>query len=152
MSILRVTGLFLAEDTLIPGDRHSLADVSNAQVFVQKVDGMFQFFIQAGVYSLPSLGAGYLTAGNATTDLYGPMPQAFVKFAPTSAFSIEAGARRSRSPLPARPARSGRRKGTGRTGSCPRSRCPARPPCAARPGSAAGYARRQRTRRSRRAG
>ncbi len=86
-----VTGLFLAEDTLIPGDRHSLADVSNAQVFVQKVDGVCQFFIQAGVYSLPSLGAGYLTAGNATTDLYGPMPQAFVKIAPTSAFSIEAG-------------------------------------------------------------
>jgi hypothetical protein len=86
-----VSGLALAEDTLIPGDRHTLADVSNAQVFVQKVDGEFQFFIQAGAYSLPALGAGYLTAGNATTDFYGPMPQAFVKIAPNANFSIQAG-------------------------------------------------------------
>ena len=86
-----VSGLFLAEDNLFPGDRHDLADVSNAQVFVQKVDGTLQFFIQAGVYSLPALGAGYLTAGNATKDFYGPMPQAFIKIAPTSSFSIEAG-------------------------------------------------------------
>ncbi len=86
-----LTGLFLAEDTKFPGDRSDLADVSNAQVFVQKVDGEFQFFIQAGAYSLPALGSPYLTAGNATTDLYGPMPQAFVKFAPTASFSIEAG-------------------------------------------------------------
>jgi hypothetical protein len=86
-----VTGLFFAEDTLFPGDRHDLADVSNAQVFVQKVDGTFQFFIEAGAYSLPALGAPYLTAGNATRDLYGPMPQAFVKIAPNSSFSIEAG-------------------------------------------------------------
>jgi len=86
-----VTGLFLGEDTEFPGDRSTLADVSNAQVFVQKVDGVFQFFVQAGVYSLPALGSPYLTAGNATTDLYGPLPQAFVKIAPNSSFSIEAG-------------------------------------------------------------
>ncbi len=86
-----VTGLFFAEDTLFPGDRHDLADVSNAQVFIQKVDGTYQFFIQAGAYSLPALGAPYLTAGNATRDFYGPMPQAFVKIAPNSSFSIEAG-------------------------------------------------------------
>lgn len=86
-----VTGLFMAESNLIPGDRSALADVSNAQVFVQKVDGEFQFFVQAGVYSLPSLGAGYLTSGNATTDLYGPLPQAFIKIAPSAAFNIEIG-------------------------------------------------------------
>ncbi len=86
-----VTGLAMTENNLFPGDRTSLADVSNAQVFVQKVDGEFQFFVQAGVYSLPALGAGYLTAGNATTDLYGPLPQAFVKFAPNANFNIEIG-------------------------------------------------------------
>jgi hypothetical protein len=86
-----VTGLGLTEDSLFPGDRRELADVSNAQVFVQKVDGVFQFFIQAGVYSLPSLGAGYVTSGTATTNLYGPLPQAFIKIAPNSSFSIEAG-------------------------------------------------------------
>jgi hypothetical protein len=86
-----VSGLAFTENNLIPGDRDSLADVSNAQVFIQKVDGTFQFFIQAGAYSLPSLGAGYLTSGNATTDTYGPLPQAFVKIAPNANFSIEAG-------------------------------------------------------------
>jgi|SRR5271157_5953675 len=86
-----VTGLALTEDNAFPGDRKELADVSNAQVFIQKVDGPFQFFIQAGVYSLPSLGAPYLTAGNATNDLYGPLPVAYIKIAPTSSFSIEAG-------------------------------------------------------------
>jgi hypothetical protein len=86
-----VTGLAMTESNLFPGDRRVLADVDNAQVFVQKVDGEFQFFIQAGVYSLPALGAPYLTSGNATTDLYGPMPQAFIKIAPSSTFSIEAG-------------------------------------------------------------
>jgi hypothetical protein len=85
-----VTGLGMYEDTIFPGDRRDLADVSNAQVFVQKVDGGFQFFLQAGVYSLPALGSGYLTAGNATTDLYGPLPQAFVKFV-SGNFSLEAG-------------------------------------------------------------
>lgn len=85
-----VTGLGLYEDTLFPGDRRDLVDVSNAQVFVQKVDGPFQFFVQAGVYSLPALGAGYLTSGNTTTDLYGPLPQAFVKFV-SGNFSLEAG-------------------------------------------------------------
>jgi hypothetical protein len=86
-----VTGLGLSEDSLFPGDRRTLADVSNAQVFIQKVDGEFQFFVQAGVYSLPSLGAGYLTSGTATTNLYGALPQAFIKIAPNSSFSIEAG-------------------------------------------------------------
>jgi hypothetical protein len=86
-----LTGIGLAEDYPFPGDRKELADVSNAQIFVQKVDGEFQFFIQAGVYSLASLGAPYLAAGNATNNLYGPLPQAFVKIAPSSSFSIEAG-------------------------------------------------------------
>jgi hypothetical protein len=85
-----VTGIGLYEDTLFSGDRRDLADVSNAQVFVQKVDGAFQFFIQAGVYSLPSLGAGYVTSGTETTNTYGPLPQAFVKFV-SGNFSLEAG-------------------------------------------------------------
>ena len=85
-----VTGLYFSETDRIPGDRGSQVDMSNAQVFIQKVDGDWQFFLQAGEYSLPSLGAGYLTGPNAT-NLYGPLPQGFLKYAPNSAFSIEAG-------------------------------------------------------------
>ncbi|HXN36108.1 MAG TPA: outer membrane beta-barrel protein [Opitutaceae bacterium] len=85
-----VTAIGFAEDDRIPGDRPAQADISNAQVFVQKVDGEVQFFAQAGEYSLPSLGAGYLTGANAT-NLYGPLPQAFLKIVPDASFSIEAG-------------------------------------------------------------
>jgi hypothetical protein len=85
-----VTGLALLENNPFPGDRKDLADISNAQVFVQKVDGAFQFFVQAGVYSLPSLGAGYLTSGNTTNDLYGPLPQAFAKVV-SGNFNVEVG-------------------------------------------------------------
>src|SRR5271170_3043072 len=85
-----VTAIGFTEDSKIPGDRSAQADMSNAQIFVQKVDGECQFFAQAGEYSLPSLGAGYLTGAHAT-DLYGPLPQAFLKIVPNAAFSIEVG-------------------------------------------------------------
>jgi Putative beta-barrel porin-2, OmpL-like. bbp2 len=85
-----VTAIGFTEDSKIPGDRSAQADMSNAQIFVQKVDGETQFFLQAGEYSLPSLGAGYLTGAHAT-DLYGPLPQAFLKIVPNSSFSIEVG-------------------------------------------------------------
>ncbi len=78
-----VTAIGFTEDSKIPGDRSAQADMSNAQIFVQKVDGETQFFLQAGEYSLPSLGAGYLTGAHAT-DLYGPLPQAFLKIVPNS--------------------------------------------------------------------
>jgi hypothetical protein len=85
-----VSAIGFTEDSKIPGDRSAQADISNAQVFIQKVDGETQFFVQAGEYSLPSLGAGYLTGANAT-NLYGPLPQAFLKIVPNSNLSIEAG-------------------------------------------------------------
>jgi hypothetical protein len=85
-----VTALAFTEANVSPGDKDATADISNAQVFIQKVDGDWQFFLQAGEYSLPSLGAPYLTGANAT-NLYGPLPQAFLKYAPNSTWSVEAG-------------------------------------------------------------
>ena len=37
-------------------DQTSTIDLSNAQIFVNKSDGFFQYFLQAGAYSLPALG------------------------------------------------------------------------------------------------
>lgn len=86
-----ISGLGFVEDYPFPGDKREVADVDNAQIFVQKVDGVFQFFLQGGVYSLPSLGAGYLSAGNAD-NIYGPLPVAFIKIVPNSSpFSVEIG-------------------------------------------------------------
>ncbi len=37
-----------------PGDKKERADITNAQVMIQKTDGLFQFFVQGGGYSIPS--------------------------------------------------------------------------------------------------
>ena len=73
------------------GDHGSYGDLSNAQIFIQKIDGVFQFFVQAGVYSLPSLGTPYVRATRLTDATFGPLPQAFIKIAPTANFSVQAG-------------------------------------------------------------
>jgi len=67
-------------------------DVSNAQVIINKSDGVFQFYVQAGAYSLPALGATYFRATTETPNTFGYVPQGFVKIVPNSNFSVEAGA------------------------------------------------------------
>ncbi|HEY2445469.1 MAG TPA: outer membrane beta-barrel protein [Rhizomicrobium sp.] len=86
-----VSGLGFWQDNHVPGDQTWHADLSNGQVFVQKTDGWFQFFVQAGAYSLPSLGTPYLTSGDTISDTFGAVPVAYVKIAPNDRFSIEAG-------------------------------------------------------------
>lgn len=72
-------------------DRNSVSDVSNAQIFINKPDGLVQFFAQLGVYSVPDLGVPYVKSGDALNTFYGPLSQGYVKLAPTDSFSIEAG-------------------------------------------------------------
>lgn len=67
------------------------ADWGNAQLFVQKPEGTVQFFLQTGLYALPSLGTPYFRAEDMTEKTYGYLPQAFLKIAPTDNFSIMAG-------------------------------------------------------------
>lgn len=91
-----VSGLVLVQSNPIlspsaTGNRHETVDISNGQVFIQKTDGLIQFFIQAGGYSLPSVGAPYIASSKTTDNFYGVLPQAFIKIAPNDAFSIEAG-------------------------------------------------------------
>jgi len=88
-----VTGLgFLQNDaTRFRGDNSSGLDLSNGQIFVQKVDGLIQFYVQAGVYSIPALGTPYLSMSRTMDETYGFVPQAFLKIAPSDTFSIMAG-------------------------------------------------------------
>lgn len=73
------------------GDDASEFDLSNGQIFVQKTDGVVQFFVQAGAYSLPSLGAPYIVSGSALSDFFGSVPVAYLKIVPSDTFSIQAG-------------------------------------------------------------
>jgi hypothetical protein len=86
-----LSGLAFWQDNQVPGDREWRADLSNGQVFVQKTSGWFQFYVQAGAYSLPSLGTGYLTAGDTISDTFGAVPVAYAKLVPLDNFSVEAG-------------------------------------------------------------
>jgi hypothetical protein len=86
-----VTGLAQWQNSVFPGDRSGLVDLSSAQVFFNKTDGLVQFFVQLGTYSIPDLGLPYLRAVNATKAFYGPFPQGFLKLAPTKNLSIMAG-------------------------------------------------------------
>lgn len=85
------TGIAQWQDHVYPGDDKTLADVTNGQVFVQKTDGPLQFFVQVGIYSLPDLGLPYVKATDTTKNLYGAVPQAFIKLAPNADFSIMIG-------------------------------------------------------------
>lgn len=92
----QLTGLGLAQSHATPapgtGNADSLLDLSNAQVEVQTTSGPVQFYLQAGAYSLPSLGTSYLRADKAPDQLYGVLPVAYVKVELTPELSVMAGA------------------------------------------------------------
>jgi hypothetical protein len=55
-----LTGLAQWQSNATRTDRAGQADISNGQVFIQKTDGVLRFFVETGLYSLPSLGTPYL--------------------------------------------------------------------------------------------
>jgi hypothetical protein len=85
-----VTAIGLADTPTFYGEKSAFADLSNAQVFVQKVDGAFQFFLDAGTYSFPTVGVPYTESGNTNTATFGALPIGFLKYV-NGNFSIEAG-------------------------------------------------------------
>jgi hypothetical protein len=75
-----LSGMALGQNNHVPGDNTSQFAISNGQVFIQKTDGWFQFYLQAGAYNIPVLGAPFVSTQKAITDLYSPLPVAFAKF------------------------------------------------------------------------
>jgi len=63
----------------VPGDNSTQAALSNGQVFLQKTDGWFQFYLQAGAYDIAALGTPFLATDKTVSDLYGPLPVGFLK-------------------------------------------------------------------------
>lgn len=85
------SGLAQWQNSVYPGDHETQMDVSNAQIFIQKPNGLIQYFLQVGGYSIPDLGAPYFKATTATTGFFGLFPQGYLKIAPTKNFSLQAG-------------------------------------------------------------
>src|SRR5215475_12985949 len=86
-----ITGLGLWQNNTAPGDQHSLASLSNGQFFFQKNEGLFQYFVQVGAYTIPVVGTPYFNTSKATGDFFGALPMAWAKVAPTDTFSVQGG-------------------------------------------------------------
>jgi len=63
----------------VPGDNSTQAALSNGQIFIQKADGWFQFYLQAGAYDITALGTPFLATDKTVSNLFGPVPVAYVK-------------------------------------------------------------------------
>src|SRR6516165_6265406 len=70
-----VSGMGLTQGNHIFGDNSTHWDISNAQVFIQKSTGWWQFYLQAGAYTLPALGTPFLSAGDTIKNFYTAFPQ-----------------------------------------------------------------------------
>lgn len=75
-----LTGYAMGQNHPVPGDDLKQATLTNGFIFVQKADGKLQYYVQAGVYDFPTLGVPFANAQN-TTNLFGPVPVAFLKLA-----------------------------------------------------------------------
>ena len=74
-----LSGWGVLQNNHVPGDDTARADLSNGQIVIQKTDGVFQFYVQAGTYALPDLGAPFLKTKDIVSNTYGPLPVAFAK-------------------------------------------------------------------------
>lgn len=77
-----LSGMGLAQSNAMSGDQSAQAELSNAQIFLQKTSGWAQFYVQAGAYNIPVLGAAVLSTQNTVGNLYGPVPVAYLKLVP----------------------------------------------------------------------
>jgi len=85
-----LSGMGMTEGDHIPGDSPTHWDLSNAQVFVQKTTGWWQFYLQGGAYNIPALGVPFVSTGSTTSNVYGPFPVGYLKLVKGN-FNVEIG-------------------------------------------------------------
>jgi len=74
-----LNGLGLWTGNYTPADNSTQAGLSNGQVFIQKTDGWFQFYLQAGAYNVVSLGVPYIQTDKTVSNYWGAVPVAYAK-------------------------------------------------------------------------
>jgi hypothetical protein len=91
-------GIVQWQNNPFPGNRVWQADLSNGQLFVQKPDGLIQFYAQPGAYSIWVLGSRNVSTAQATFGtnspdgtLFGWFPLGYLKIAPSDNFSFQGG-------------------------------------------------------------
>jgi hypothetical protein len=86
-----LTGMGLWQGHHVAGDSDAQAALNNAQVWLQKPDGWWQFYVQAGAYNILAVGSPFLSTQDNISDLWGPVPIAFLKLVPGKSTSIQIG-------------------------------------------------------------
>ena len=90
-----VSAIGLLQDSPVKpvyGQSHNVyGDFSNAQIILQKIDGLVQFYVEGGGYSIPTIGVPYTKASKQTDNSFGVIPTAYIKIAPTDSFNVMAG-------------------------------------------------------------
>lgn len=86
-----LSGMGWTEGDHIPGDSPTHWDLSNAQIFIQKTTGWWQFYLQGGAYNIPALGTPFLSTVDTVKYNYGPFPQGYLKLV-KGGFNVEVGA------------------------------------------------------------
>jgi hypothetical protein len=86
-----VSGGGMVQGNAVASDNKTQASLTNGQVFIQKADGVFQFYIQAGAYNIPALATPFLETDKTLTNFYGPVPVGFVKLQAGKNTSFQAG-------------------------------------------------------------
>ena len=87
-----VSGGGLVQSNAVTGDNKTQAALTNGQVFIQKADGVFQFYVQAGAYNFPSLATPFLETDKTISNFFGPVPVGFVKLQAAKNTSFQIGA------------------------------------------------------------
>ena len=75
-----ITGFAQFQNNSVTGDDKAQATLSNWQIFIQKADGKLQYYIQAGAYTMPTLGLPFMNAQNTVSNTFGPVPVAYLKY------------------------------------------------------------------------
>src|SRR5665213_1923610 len=84
-----LSGIGLVENNAVFPGPNTHWDVSNAQIFVQKTTGWWQFYLQGGAYNIAAVGFPFTPTGS-TSNLYGPLPVAYLKLVKGN-FNVEIG-------------------------------------------------------------
>lgn len=82
----------IGQSNHVPGDNSSQFAISNGQIWVQKTDGWFQFYVQAGAYNIPALGVPFLSTSKTVDETFSAVPVAFVKLQAGKNTSFQIGA------------------------------------------------------------
>ena len=86
-----LSGLAVSQSNVTTGDYSRRFDVDNAQFILQKDSGAWQFLVQGGAYSFPTVGEPFTDTPDVLKNLYGPVPVAYVKYTFSDNVSMQAG-------------------------------------------------------------